>query len=351
MPSRPQFDPLQYALRRYQECQPALAFRATSREAALAWQKELRAKLAELMGGFPASCPLQAREGRAQRFDRYTRRPVVFASRPGLDVFGWLLVPRGRRLRRPALLCLPGHGRGCDEIVGIAADGSQRAQYGEYQHDFALQAVHRGYVALAIEQLAFGRRRDAVARRGEAGASSCQPAAGSALLLGESMIGWRVYDAMRALDYLQSRPEVDPARLGAMGISGGGTTTLHLACMDERVQVAMVSGYLNTFRDSIFSISHCMDNYLPGMLKWAEMYDLAGLIAPRALWVESGTQDGIFPVAATRRALGRVQEIYRVFGVPGQLGWQVFRGVHEFRGTRFWPFSRRVFNWPGARPR
>ena len=341
MPSSPDLDSLRYSRARYQANTPALAFRAQTLEQALGWQKQLRAKLVELLGGFPEPCPLEVREGRVRRMEGYSRQPVLFRSRPGLDVFGWLLRPvRRRRERTPAMLCLHGHGRGCDEIVGIAADGSQRTRCGEYQNDFALQAVHRGYMALAIDQLGFGRRRDRAARKENPGVSSCQPAAGSALLLGETMIGWRTHDAMRALDYLQSLAEVDPERLGAMGISGGGTTTFHLACLDERVQVAMVSGYFNTFRDSIFAISHCLDNYAPGMLRWAEMADLAGLIAPRALFVESGTRDGIFPVAATRQAFARAQEIYAVLG--GRLGLGVFRGVHEFRGHRGWPFMRQV---------
>ena len=62
----------------------------------------------------------------------------------------------------------------------------------------------------------------------------------------------------------------------------------------------MVSGYLNTFRDSIGSLAHCIDNYVPGILNWAEMHDIAGLIAPRPLFVESGEKDNIFPIAASK---------------------------------------------------
>lgn len=349
MAPRPLFNSLEYSLLRYDEVTPALAFRARTREDALAWQKELRAKLAELVGPFPPRCPLEVREGRVERFDRYTRQSVVFRSRPGLDVFGWLLRPIAKaKGPRPAMLCLPGHGLGVDDIVGIEPDGTTRTKYANYQADFAMQCVHHGYVTLAIEQLGFGRRRDREARRGGPGNSSCQPASGSALLLGETMIGWRVYDAMRAIDYLQTRGDVDGRRIGAMGISGGGTTTFHLACLDERVQVAMVSGYFNTFKASIFGISHCMDNYVPGMLRWAEMYDLAGLIAPRAMFCESGTADEIFPVEATRHAFSRAQAIFRVFGAEQQLGLQVFRGVHQFNGRRCWPFIRSRLAAPAA---
>ncbi len=207
-----------------------------------------------------------------------------------------------------------------------------RKELGGYQMDFALQCVKHGYAALAIEQFGFGRRRDQRAKEAGPGTSSCQPASGAALLLGQTMIGWRVYDAIRALDFLQTRPEVDPERLGAMGISGGGTTTFHLACVDERVKAAVVSGYFNTFRDSIMSIPHCMDNYIPGMLRYAEMYDLAGLIAPRALFVESGTKDSIFPYKATLYAYEKAKAIYEVFGCPDKIGIEIFEGEHSFHG-------------------
>ena len=95
------------------------------------------------------------------------------------------------------------------------------------------------------------------------------------------MIGWRVHDVMRTIDWIGTRKELDVSRVGCMGISGGGTCTLFSAALEPRIRAAMVSGYLNTFRDSVFSLSHCIDNYIPGILNWAEMYDVAGLIAPR----------------------------------------------------------------------
>src|SRR5206468_8309980 len=127
---------------------------------------------------------------------------------------------------------------------------------------------------------------------------ACEPAAGGALMVGRTMIGWRVWDIMRTIDYMATRPELDAGRFGCMGISGGGTATLFAAALDERLRVVMVSSYLNTFRDSVGSLAHCIDNYVPGILNWAEMHDIAGLIAPRPLFVESGEHDAIFPITA-----------------------------------------------------
>lgn len=135
-----------------------------------------------------------------------------------------------------------------------------------------------------------------------------------------------------------SAQEPLPTRLGAMGISGGGTNTLFLAALDERVRATVVSGYLNTFSDSVMSISHCIDNFVPGLVLDAEMSDLAGLIAPRALWCEHGNIDHIFPVAAFERALKNTRKVYEVLQVEEHCSGEVFEGGHEFHGMGAWMF-------------
>ena len=168
--------------------------------------------------------------------------------------------------------------------------------------------------------------------------------AGSALLVGQTMIGWRVWDVMRTIDYIATRPELDSSRVGCMGISGGGTVTLFATALEPRIRAAMVSGYLNTFRDSIGSLAHCIDNYVPGVLNWAEMYDVAGLIAPRPLFVESGEKDNIFPIHASIESFSRVREIYSVFGATDLIEQEVFPDEHSFWGKRGVPFLARSLN-------
>jgi hypothetical protein len=152
------------------------------------------------------------------------------------------------------------------------------------------------------------------------------------------MIGWRVYDVMRTIDWIETRPELDSARVGCMGISGGGTCTQFSSALDTRIKAAFVSGYLNTFRDSIMSVSHCIDNYVPGILNWAENYDVASLIAPRYFFSEGGDHDPIFPAHATRAAFAKVRHVYEVFGVPERAQQQIFAGEHVFHGEQGLPF-------------
>jgi hypothetical protein len=335
------FDPVQWTLRRHDAAPLKLTFRATTRKQADAWQKELRAKVADLLGGFPREhANLSSKTLETREFPTHKREKFVFESRLGVGVLGYLLTPRTAKASEPlsTVVCIPGHGRGVDDIVGIDEQGKDRTERKGYEYDFAVQVVERGMAALAIEPMGFGCRRDQRTKDKGATSYACQPVAGSALLLGETMIGWRVYDVMRAIDWIETRPELNAKRIGCIGISGGGTCALFSTAMDTRIRAALVSGYLNTFRACIMSMSHCIDNYVPGILQWAEMYDVAGLIAPRPLFSEGGDRDPIFPMEATRESFGRVKKIYEVFGAPDAVQQEIFPGVHEFHGVRGLPF-------------
>lgn len=333
-----ELDPVAWTKERYKSARLQLTFRAKTKTEAEAWQSQTRAKLTELLGGFPERTGLQPATLEVRTFPNYRREKFVFYSRPGVAVPGYLLTPASGKRPLATMICIPGHGFGVDDIVGIDEHGNDRTGKPGYQHDFAIQAVERGLAAVAIEPMAFGHRRDALTREKGPSATACQPAAGSALLLGETMIGWRVWDVMRTLDWIETRPELDSKRVGCMGISGGGTCTQFSSALDTRIKVAFISGYLNTFRDSIMSVSHCIDNYVPGILNWAENYDVAGLIAPRPMFSEGGDRDPIFPVEATRESFTRVKKVYEVFGKPENAQQEIFEGVHEFHGVRGLPF-------------
>jgi dienelactone hydrolase len=331
-------DPVKWTQERYQSAPLRLTFRATNRADAESWQQQLRAKVSELLGGFPERIPLRAETLETRRYNGYVRERIVFQSRPGVAAVGYLLTPIGGKLPMPTVIAIPGHGRGVDDIVGIDEKGRDRVDKPGYQHDFAIQAVEHGLAVFAIEPMGFGYRRDERTRAEGAAATACQPAAGSALLLGETMIGWRVWDVMRCVDWIGTRTDLDSTRVGCMGISGGGTCTLFSAALDLRIKAAFVSGYLNTFRDSIMAVSHCIDNYVPGILNWAENYDIAGLIAPRPLFSEGGDRDPIFPVHATRESYARVKKVYEVFGANSRVQQEIFQGEHVFHGVRGLPF-------------
>jgi hypothetical protein len=336
------FDSLAYSRERWQSTPRVLRFDARSKPAAQAWQRKLRVRLAECLGGFPQTrSPLQARTLEVRDLAAHRREALLFDSRPGLSVFAYLLTPKTAREPLPVVICLPGHGRGVDDIAGIAPDGSDRTRKVGYQFDYAVQVVEHGMAALAIEMLGFGCRRDPDARKKGPEASSCQPAAGAALLVGETMAGWRAWDVMRACDFIATRKDLDANRIGYLGISGGGTVTLYATAIEPRIRAAFMSCSLCTFRDSILSIAHCIDNYVPGILKWAEASDIAGLIAPRPFFAESGIDDPIFPLAGSREAFEALRRVYATFGQPELCAREEFADGHEFHGVQGLEFLRR----------
>jgi dienelactone hydrolase len=343
------FNPTLTMCKLYESAPLRMTFNAKALAEAEQWQKSLRAKLVELMGGFPETrSPLNPETLEVRDFPGYRREKFVFESRPGLPVLGYLLTPKSAKPPYGTVIAIPGHGRGVDDVVGIDRQGGDRLDgdrvkhdWREYQYDYAIQVTQHGMAAVAIEPLGFGCRRDPLNEPNGLDQFGCNPLAPAALLFGQPIMGWRVYDVIRTIDWIETRKELDPARVGSMGISNGGETTIYAAAVEPRIRAAFVSGSLNTFRDSLIPFYHCVDAYLPGMLNWAELYDIAGLAAPRAFFAESGNKDVIFPIAGSLKSFERVKKIYEVFGAADFADHEVFDGDHHFWGKRGLPFLAR----------
>jgi dienelactone hydrolase len=141
---------------------------------------------------------------------------------------------------------------------------------------------------------------------------------------------------------LAQHPLVDPDRLGMVGLSQGGTCTLFLAAWDERVRAAVVSGYLNQWEVcATIGWNMCGSQVLPGLARQVSHLDLGALIAPRALLVETGTEDNIFPVDAARRTMASLADVFTALGVGDRLEHDVFEGGHKWHGERAYPFLER----------
>lgn len=347
-------EPLHYLQRYGQETEYTHAFTATNREEWNTWRRSFRRKLANVIGlsgmdaHMPATKPREMRvvKGPVEKLKGYTRHAFTIETAPGLWVPAFLLVPEGLDSPRPAILCSHGHGIGMNALVGLTEEGKPRQYKKGYQHDFALQAVKAGFVALAFEQCGFGRRRDIDFNKEQNLWNHCEQPSKNALHWGLSMTGIRVWDAMRMIDFLQTRPEVQAGKIGMVGISGGGLVTQFTAALDDRVQAACVSGFCNRFADCILAIHHCIDNYVPGLGRLGDNDDVACLIAPKPLLIESGTEDNIFPIAATRAALRKLRRCYRLLDASDRIEADIFEGKHEFSGARTWTFFAKHLGEP-----
>ncbi len=303
-----------------------------------AWRTALERRFRERLGEFPqASAELNPRLLEQTVCDGYRRERVEIETGEGLRLPLYVLIPDSAPSAGPlpVVLAIHGHGYGSREIVGLRPDGTERNGETGLHKDFAVSLVRQGFVVAAPELLGFGDRRlpeDLAAANEEPGRNSCFRLSSALLLLGRTMAGYRIGETMRTLDYMRTRSEADGRRIGIMGISGGGLVAGFAAALDPRISCAVVSGYANTFADSILSRNHCLDNYIPGMLLDAEMPDLLGLIAPRGLFLESGAQDPLFGPDGAQTAYARLRRIFAAAGRPDGIEADFFEGGHEIHG-------------------
>ncbi len=326
------------------EAPRARAFNATDPEDAHRWQAAFRPQLRVMLGldtmerrGTP---PMIAERLSTQRLADHMREEWTLETEIGYYVSFFLLLPLNTTDRLPLVLTPHGHGgQARREYSGLYASEEDRERIEAEELDVALQAVREGYAVIAPDMRGFAdlRLREDI----EAGEdNSCWPLSMRALLVGRTLLGERIWDVQRLLDWALQREDIDARRVVLTGNSGGGTITLFAAAVDERVRVCVPACYFCSFEHSIGSIKHCACNYIPGMLQAAEMADVAALIAPRPFLAVNGAHDPIFPIAATRASYARLQEAYTLFGAEDTCRLSVGDDGHRYYQALVWPVVR-----------
>ena len=327
----------------YDPAKAEYAFRARRLSDARAWQKRTAAALADAVG-FQDVPHVAAAPLKIESVDKgdYVREKIVIRTAPNIVMPVYILAPKKAPRPLPVVIAFHGHGYGVKDIVGLWEDGRERNTPDGYHKDFAVSICRRGFAVAAPEISCFGERQTDFSYLnttiGQGAPPTCTHTAMLAFHIGKSVVGLRVRDGKALIDYLQSRKEFDTARLGAMGISGGGMHTFFSTCLDPRIKACVVSGYYSTFKDSVLGMFHCACNFVPGLHRFGEMYDLVGLIAPRPMLVEAGDYDPIFPIEAVRSSVARARRIYAVFGAEAALETDYFEGRHQVSGRRAYDF-------------
>jgi cephalosporin-C deacetylase-like acetyl esterase len=279
----------------------------------------LRADYLDMLGlkPLPERTPLKVTvTGRLER-DGYTVEKLHFQSRPGLYVTANLYLPRPAHGRSPAILYLCGH------ASQMKRDGTKAAA--DHQSHAIWFATH-GYVALVLDTLELGEI--AALHRGTLSQNRWWWHSA-----GYTPAGVECWNAMRGIDYLISRPEADPDRIGATGISGGGIGTFWVAAADERVKAAApVSGLGDlTFAAGEGGVGrHCDCIFLYNRARWSGTA-VAALICPRPLLFVNSDNDVYFPMSSNERVANRLQRLYSLFGAGDQAPAMVSVGGHGYR--------------------
>lgn len=279
---------------------------------------EFRTELFEMLGldPLPERTPLSPQVTGTVRHDEFHVENVHFQSRPGLYVTGNLYVPNQVSAKLPAILYVCGHG-------GVKKDGISYGNKVHYQHHGAWFA-RNGYVCLVIDTLQLGEIEGI--HHG-----TYRYDMWWWLNYGYTSAGVEAWNCIRALDYLQSRPEVDPERLGVTGRSGGGAYSWWIAALDERIRcavpVAGITDLTNHVVDGCVE-GHCDCMYMVNTFRW-DYPQVAALVAPRPLLISNTDSDGIFPLDGVVRLFERTRRVYSLLGARDQVALNITAGGHH----------------------
>jgi dienelactone hydrolase len=327
--------------------EPQLTFKGETAADFQAWRSRFADAYHRCLGPWPEPVNPEVEVASEEDAGDHTRLKLYFNSSPGVTVPAYLLIPKGIAPgeKRPGILAAHGHGNGKDDIVGLDQGREERASLVRaLNYDYARQAVQRGYVVIAPDWIPFGERRPPV-EWSRPNRDPCNVVSMAWEYYGYTLLAQNIWDGMRALDILAARPEVDPDRLAVLGLSYGGTMTTHLTINDPRVKVAVISGYLSTVKGDALTMrgkgNFCGAQYVPGLLRYGDIPDMAGLIAPKPVLIEAGTQDDCFVIEDVRMAYAHLERIYAAAGASDRLAYDEHPGRHEWHGTVAWAWLER----------
>lgn len=289
-----------------------MPFTATDRDEAIRWQSQARSRLLELVSHQQPrhsveEVPLDFRTGQPIAKDGYRLIPSSFQGNDGRTRFEcWYTVPDGDG-PFPAMLALHGHGGSREAVF------DPKTPY----RGFADRLARGGYVVIAPS---FPHR---------------------------TYCATMLWDLMRLVDILASRPEVDSSRIGVAGLSMGGEWTMWSAACDPRLKVAVVSGWMCT-TEGVFSVPNCACWELPGFVELMDVCEVHLLIAPRPVLFESAAQDNCFPLKYTRLGFQRIEAGYRLFGAETKVRQDIWPAGHQWHGTVAYPFIDAVLHGHAA---
>jgi dienelactone hydrolase len=309
-----------------------------------AWEErkvELREALWRLLDDLPPLFTPEVVVHKREPRDGYTLERFSFDNGVGDTVYGYLLIPQREPKPRPAILYHHYHGdrygQGKEEVLIKAFahwPGGHRLITGE-------ELVRAGYVVLCIDAYAFGQRQaQGPAGEAEKGAATEASLFKTFLWEGRTLWGMMVRDDLLALSYLVTRPEVNPQRIAAMGMSMGSTRTWWTAALDERIKVAVSVACLTRYQDLIAEGKvryHGIYYYVPGMLRAGiDTEAVVGLIAPRAQLTLTGDRDPGSPAGGVRTINAFQEHLYRLYGKEDHFRGVVYPGVGHVYTPGMW---------------
>jgi dienelactone hydrolase len=316
-----------------------------------------RDKLLELLMYKPARVEPKAEVLERVERDDHVREKVVFSTSPAFRVPAYVLVPKKLKGTAPGVVDLHSHGGmflfGKEKVIDLGNNHPTMTAYQERNYDgrpTATALVRRGYVVITIDALMFGERRtmldadlkygwdrskyteEDVNRLNQQCRTKEATLAKALVLAGATWPGIVCWDDIRTVDYLVTRPEVDPKRVGCLGISMGGYRSLYLSALDDRIRAACVAGFMSAVKPMIRAHLdiHSWVHFLPGLHHYLDLPEVASLAAPRALLVQQCAKDQLFPPAGMKEAVEKIAAVYDKAGAKEKFSGRFYDVPHQF---------------------
>jgi len=308
---------------------PSMAFDGKNYEK---WKIRARGKLSQLLGMDKFTyVPFDTEIEYEKKTEKATEIRFTFQSEKGYRVPCQMMIPIDAN-NPPVMICLQGHSTGMHISLGIAKYAGDREIMSEGDRDFCVRAVKEGFAAVALEQRNFGECGGFEKRTG------CFESALTALLIGRTTIGERVWDISRLIDVLESdfAGKVDTDKICCMGNSGGGTATAYAAALEDRIALCMPSCAMCTFKDSIGAMEHCACNYVPHIAEYFDMDDLMAMACPKYYIQVSGAEDPIFPFFGAEKVFEKGKKAYEACGKGNLCTLVKGNGGHRFYADDAW---------------
>ncbi len=246
-----------------------------------------------------------------------------------------------------------------------------------HNYDYGVQLVREGFIVFCPDARGQGERQEAD-NEGNILKASCLWFNNMGMPQGQTVTGMWTWDLHRLIDYIETRDDCMSGRIGRFqlncgrfwpqtarirarnaaergygiienavgcaGLSGGGLQTLWAAALDERIRCAVVSGYMYGFKESLLDINCCQCNFVPHLYEYVDMGDIAALIAPRPLVIETGARDGLngaSGLGTVRPQVNTIKKAYRALGTPKMLVHDIFEGPHRWNGVKAIPWLKK----------
>jgi dienelactone hydrolase len=323
------------------------------------WKREARRKFLDLLLYEPERVDPQPEILDRVDVGDFWRERVTFRTTPDIRVPAYVLVPKQAKGPAPGIVALHDHGGfylwGKEKLIALPGEHATLSEFKQQYYggrSIADELARQGYVVVVIDMFYWGERRmvldddppawkerpatitpQEVAAFNQRSSQNEQLLGRSLFLAGLTWAGVMFWDDIRTVDYLLTRPEVDPHRIGCVGLSVGGFRSAHLAALDDRIKAAVVDGWMCAYRpllkDHIVNtVGHT--KLVPGLTRWLDLPDVAAMAIPAALLVINGRQDGLFTVEGMEEAHQKLAASYKKAGVPERFRAHLYDSPHQF---------------------